>query len=103
MMIGIIILSLICFLLCFLLFFSLRLNLKNAEKLDNLGNKIEECLDVLDMCYQRATTRSELEVFSDEPIVKELVEDIRLSRDAILLVANLLMEPLNDEEEQNGQ
>lgn len=80
------------------LFFSLRLNLRTREKLIEVSEKIEESLDILDVCYQRAATRAELEIFSDEPVIKELVEDIRMSKNAILLVANLLIEPMNEDE-----
>jgi hypothetical protein len=85
-------------LLSITLFFSLRLNLKNRDRLTEISEKIEESLDILDVCYQRAATRSELEVFSDEPVIKELVEDIQISKNAILLVANLLTEPMNNDE-----
>jgi hypothetical protein len=92
-------LGILCFLLSFFLFFSIRLNLKNTDKLERISERIEESLDVLDVCYQRATARAALEVLSDEPVVRELVEDIRISKDAILLVANLLTEPAKYEDE----
>lgn len=95
----IITLGALCFLLSFFLFFSVRLNLKNVDKLEKINERIEESLDVLDVCYQRATARAALEVFSDEPVVKELVEDIRISKDAILLVANLLTDAPQYEDE----
>jgi hypothetical protein len=37
---------------------------------------------------------------SDEPVVRELLEDIQVTRDAILLVANLMIEPLEILEEK---
>jgi len=92
-------LILLCIIQSVILIFSVRLNLKNADKLESLGEKIEQSLDVLDVCYQRAATRASLEIFSDEPVVRELVDDIRISKDAILLVANLLTEPLKEEDE----
>jgi hypothetical protein len=101
MIIALILLSIICFAMAIGLYFSLRLNLKQSEKLQQINNKIEESLDVLDVCYQRATTRANLEVFSDEPVVRELVEDIRLSKDVILLVANLLVEESNKDNEED--
>lgn len=100
MFLGIMIL--LCVFLSIFLFFSLRLNLKNRDKLTEISERIEESLDILDVCYQRAASRAELEVFSDEPIIKELINDIRTSKDAILLVANLLIEPMNEENEGEG-
>lgn len=83
------------------LFFSLRLNLRYSEKMQEVSEQIDDSLDILDMLYQRAATRAELEVFSDDPVVKELVSDIQAARDAILLVANLVVEPFQEDDEEN--
>jgi hypothetical protein len=93
----IIFLSIFCAILLFLLVLSVRKNLEFSERFENVVDKIEESLDVLDACYNRASIRAKLEVLSDEPVVRELLDDIQLSRDAVLLVANLLVEPLQDE------
>lgn len=92
-------LSVIC-LLAVICFWSIRKNLQYSEKLQEVGDQVEESLDVLDACYQRAAERAKLEVFTDEPVVKELLEDIRTTRDAILLVANLIVEPLKETSEE---
>jgi len=95
----------LCILLSIALFFSLRLNLRCYEKIQSVAEQVEKSLDVLDTCYQRADSRAKLEVFSDDPIVKELVDDIRITRDSILLVANLIIEPYqeNNNVGDNGQ
>lgn len=91
------------FIICLLLGFfcwSVKKNLQLTEKLQEINDQVEESLDVLDACYQRAAERAKLEVFTDEPVVKELIEDIKLTRDAILLVANLIVEPLKQTKEE---
>jgi hypothetical protein len=100
MIVAIIILSIICFFLILGLIWSLKKNLALSEKFESVVEQIENSLDVLDSCYQRATTRAKLEVLSDEPVVRELLEDIQVTRDAILLVANLMIEPLEILEEK---
>lgn len=91
-------LLIVCAALSGALVWSVRLNLSYADKLEEVSDQIEDSLDVLDTCYQRAAAKAELEVLSDEPVVRELMDDIRGSRDAILLVANLIVEPLQANE-----
>jgi hypothetical protein len=83
------------------LIFSLRLNLRYSDKLQEVSDQVDESLDILDTLYQRAATRAQLEVFSDDPVVKELVSDIQTTRDAILLVANLIVDPMQEDDEEN--
>jgi CHASE3 domain sensor protein len=74
-----------------LLFVSIRRNLQYSEKLEELGDQIDESLDIIDKCYKRISTTAETPVLSDEPIVQQLISDIKLTRDAILLVANKIV------------
>ena len=85
-----------------MLFFSLKLNLQYSEKFEEIKERTEESLDVLDTCYQRAAAKAQLDIMSDEPVVQEFVNDIKLSRDAILLVANLIVEPFQGDDEEKG-
>lgn len=100
MFITIVVLSILCFFLILSLVWSVKKNLAFSEKFESIIEQIERSLDVLDTCYQRAVTRSKLEVLSDEPVVRELLEDIQVTRDAILLVANLMIEPIEEEREK---
>ena len=100
MFITIVILSILCFFLILSLIWSVKKNLEFSEKFESIIEQIERSLDLLDSCYQRAATRSKLEVLSDEPVVRELLEDIQVTRDAILLVANLMIEPIEEEREK---
>jgi len=95
----IVVLALLCLCLVIGLVWSLRLNLSYADKMEEIRDQVDQSLDVLNTFYQRAVSRAELEVMSDEPVIRELVADLQGSRDAILLVANLIVDPLQDDEE----
>lgn len=76
---------------------SLRKCMQALDHMEELGNQVEECLDVLDSCYESVCRSLEIPVLSDEPVVKQLVIDMKRSRDAVLLVANKLVTLDNDE------
>lgn len=82
--------------------FSLRMNLDYSDKMQEIKEATEESLDVLNTFYQRAAARAELEVMSDEPVIRELVADLKGSRDAILLVANIIVDPLQNDDNEEG-
>lgn len=54
----------------------------------SLEDQVEESLDILDVCYKRISDASQVPVLYDEPVIKGVVQDIAMSRDAILVVAN---------------
>ena len=91
-----IILLLISLILSIALFFSLKLNIKNVEKLDKIYLNVEESLNTLDSCYLRASRRANLDVFSNDPVIMEHIKDLRMCREIILQVANLLTEQFKD-------
>jgi len=80
------------------LFFSVRKNLQYSETFENAILQIEESLDILNVCHERVDLKSKLELFLDEPVVRELMDDITTSRDAIALVASKIHSSLNEEE-----
>ena len=82
--------------------YSVRMNLDYSDKMQEIKEATEESLDVLNTFYQRAATRAELEVMSDEPVIRELVADLKGSRDAILLVANIIVDPLQNDDNEEG-
>ena len=102
MIVALVFFVLLTITLSIVLFFSLKLNLQYSEKFEEIKERTEESLDVLDTCYQRAAAKAQLDIMSDEPVVQEFVSDIKLSRDAILLVANLIVEPFQGDDEEKG-
>ena len=67
--------------------------LKLQNKLEELSEDLEESLDILDESYFRISrVLSESFVASDDPIVKQVLSDIKNGHDALLLVANKLIQ-----------
>jgi hypothetical protein len=89
--------------LIFLVLFAIsaRRNLQLIDKLDEVGDQVDESLEVLNECYGRIARTADTPVMSDEPLIRELMNDIRLARDAVLLVANKLVS--FDQEEDDSK
>jgi len=69
---------------------SLRKNLILLDKLEEIDESIQETLDILEEQFQKIDQKTKIEVFSDEPIVRNLVQDIAIARDAVLKSAKIL-------------
>lgn len=84
------------------LFLSIRRNLELDERFEEMGEQVEESLDILNDCYQRVTKVSEMPVTSDDPVVQQLLSDIKYAKHAILLIANKIVtfDRPEDEDEQ---
>jgi len=78
---------------------SLRKNIEYMEKLENAGEAIQISLDILEEQYQIIDKKSKVELFSDEPIVKELVLDIAVAKASVMNVAKILDNVLRDNED----
>lgn len=85
-----------------LLLMSLRRNLELSEQLDDLAEQIEESLDIMNDCYQRVAVVADMPVYSDEPQIKQLVQDIKHVKHAIILVANRMVAFDEDDDESEG-
>jgi len=71
------------------------------DKHEELADQIESSLDVLDDCYQKIAKVAETPVASDDPVVRELLHDVQRAKDAVLLVANMIVsfdQPVDDGE-----
>lgn len=80
------------------LYLSLMKNFEMSDRLESVEEAIEESLDMLNDVYGRIEAKSKMEVFSDEPVVKELVRDIVESKKMIHKVALLIDSSLVTEE-----
>ena len=81
----------LCLILLILLIGVSYFALKLAKIIFRLEDQIEESLDIIDSCYSRISEASETQVFSDEPLVKNFMNDLSMSRDALLLIANKIV------------
>lgn len=95
---------LIFLLLCvsFFLYLSIKKNLELSDKLDTIVERVEVCLDTLDECQIRIDKKSKLEVFYDDPVVKELIQDMKIARDSVIFVAKDLYETTNSESDEDS-
>lgn len=76
-------------------------SLKFARIILNVQDAIEESLDVLDKRYASIAKVLQIPLFYDSPEIKKVHEDIKLSRDSILYVANLIGRTEVEEETQD--
>ena len=82
------------------LLISLYYNFRFALLIIKMEDEITECLDILDKKYESLSGVLETPLFFDSPQVRKVVDDIRISRDSILVIANKLA---NIEEEVDGK
>ena len=61
---------------------------KLSNTIFTLEDQVEESLDIIDECYRKIFNASQIPVLYDEPVIKELINDIKTSREALLLIAN---------------
>jgi hypothetical protein len=64
-----------------------------------IQDAIEQSLDILDKRYESISKVLKIPLFYDSPEIKRAVDDIRMSREAVLYVANQLTSVQEEEEE----
>jgi len=72
------------------LYFSVKRNLEMIEIIEETMSEVEESLEILDYCYNNIDKKAKLELFSDDPTIRELVDDIKQARKAVLFVSERL-------------
>lgn len=92
-----IVVSILLILSLIVLFFSVRKSIALNERLENISDSINTSLDIIDNCYARVSSKLEIELLSDEPIVKELVSDMKYCKDSLLVIANIITQNSEDE------
>lgn len=81
---------------CWILFKRLENVIMRHEE---LGEQINESLDVLDDVYRNIVRISELPVFYDDPVVHDVISNIKRAHAAVLMIANKIV-TIDDDEEQ---
>ena len=79
----------IIILICALLY-SIYLNVKMGLLVLKIEDKVEDCLDTIDERYSSINKILEIPIFFDSVEVRGVIEDIRITRDSLLVVANTL-------------
>lgn len=76
------------------------MNIKQYDKMYRIYDDIEKSLDIIDECYSSIYEKSKLEVLSDDPVVKQLLVDIRRSKEALLHIANNITSEFTQKENE---
>lgn len=71
------------------------------EKIDEINVQVEESLDIIDTSYASVSKHLESPVLFDDPVVVAMIRDVKQARDAMLLVANKVTEPFQDDEDSD--
>ncbi len=77
-------------LLALLLSVSIYFNIKIGLIVLSVEDTVEECLDIIDERYASISKVLEIPIFFDSVEVRKVVDDIRITKDALLVVANSL-------------
>jgi len=87
------------------LFVSTRKALFYREQLEEQAIQVDESLDILDGCYRRIAAVAETPLATDDPVIQQLLNDIRLTKHAVLLVANKItaFDVQDDDEEEEDK
>lgn len=78
--------------------YSVYMNIKLGITILRVQDSIEECLDIIDERYNSISKVLEIPIFFDSLEVRQVVNDIGATRDALLLVANRLSEDVKSDE-----
>ncbi len=84
-------------LLLVLLVLSLYKLFRFSMILISIEDSIEQCLDILDERHKSISEILEIPIFFDSVEVRNVINDISLSRDALVVVANKLTENTGNE------
>jgi len=87
MIVAIIFLSIVLVASLWFNVYLVRKNLALSDQREELVDQIEQSLDMLDECHRRLSHNSEIPVLSDEPIIKEVIGDVRRAKNAVLAIA----------------
>jgi len=93
----------VCVIQAFLLYRSVKKNLEWMELFESMTDDYKEVLETLDVLYKNVDKKSKLELFLDEPVTRELVDDIKETKKAIKKAAekiSVFIEEENEEEKQ---
>lgn len=83
----------------------IQVTLELREKHEELVDQIELSLDILDRCYNNIAKAVKTPVLSDDPVVRDLLIDMRRAKDAVLMVANRIVsfdQPNEETETDDG-
>lgn len=72
------------------------------ETFEEVMEQIEESLDMLEISRKKIEKKLKVEVLSDEPVIRELIEDMKFSNRAVLLISEKLTGVKENLDEENS-
>lgn len=83
-------LSCLLILASFGLYFSIKKNLQFIEYQEELLQLLEESNQELKICHSRINKKAKLELFSDDQMIKDLVDDMKQARQTVAIIIEKL-------------
>lgn len=80
-----------CIVLLVLLGLSVYLLYRLGRTVLELEEQVEESLDILDACHRHIDDVTTTPINFDDPLVRRVLHEIRVARDAMLLIANKII------------
>ncbi len=78
------------------LVFSIRRFFNCIETLDEVTSQIEESLDIIDESYSNLSRHLKSPVMFDDPAIVSMINDVKKSRQSLLLIANKISSPFEN-------
>jgi len=97
MIIALIFLSIISLCSIVGLYYSVKKNIQLFEELESINSQLESSIEELDYLHKKIDKKSKVELFSDEPMIRELVEDMKQAKKIVMSIS----ESFTTEKEDN--
>lgn len=91
-------LTALCCVLSTGLYISVKRNFELIDTIEDYREQITESIEEIDYFYGKIEKKSKLEIFLDEPVTRELVDDIRGTKKSIKKLAEKISILIEDEE-----
>lgn len=96
MIITLVFLSIISLCSSAALYYSIKKNMQLYEELENINTQIDSSLEELDYLYKKIDKKTKIELFSDEPAIRELVEDMKQVKKVVMGISESLTSEKDD-------
>lgn len=93
------ILSILSISLLMILYFSIRKNIELLDKLQLVDDSLQTCIKLLDIQVTKIEEKTKIEVFSDEPIIRDLINDMVTAKETVVKVSSLLDDLVEEQDE----
>lgn len=85
------------------LYVSVRKNIELFDRLQQIDDVLQICVKVLDEQTTKIEEKTKMEVFSDEPVIKELVNDMNVAKETVINVSNLLDDLVEKQDDKENE